>query len=252
MPGALTIDSDTTLTTAPALNVDEAATYPLVEIWVEFALTPQQIQREMDLATACILASRATNILAQAKDLLIFQGDAATLDPLFTQNRVRFRSGPAGTGLYHAVPDDPERVLTVTALPDGPLRFAERTYLRVTEGCARLKSRGHYGPYVLVLHTFPYADTYAPLATTPMTPGEMLEPLVTAGFYETGTLPPMSGLLISIGGNSMDLTVGQERLTTYLQEDAEGKYRFRVWERFALRLKAPTAILRLDFVTPAS
>ena len=51
---------------------------------------------------------------------------------------------------------------------------------------------------------------------------------------------------------SMDLTVGQERLTTYLQEDAEGKYRFRVWERFALRLKAPTAILRLDFVTPAS
>ena len=83
----------------------------------------------------------------------------------------------------------------------------------------------------------PYADTYAPLATTLIMPADRIKPLVTAGFYGTGTVPPLTGLLVSLGGNTMDLVVGMDVTTSFLQEDPDGLYRLRVWERFALRRK---------------
>jgi len=60
-------------------------------------------------------------------------------------------------------------------------------------------------------------------------------------------LPPSSGVLVSVGGNTMDLIVGVEPTTEFLQVSTEGVYRFRVFERFALRVKDKTAIVRLDF-----
>jgi len=249
MPGALTVDSDQTLVDTRELAIDEAATFPLVEVWAEFALTPQQVAREAEIMTACTLAKRATNVLAQATDLLVFQGDAAVAgDPLFTGRRVRTRSGPAGTGLLNAIPQDAAaQRIEVGAVSAGESRFGERTYEAVTEGCARLESKGHYGPYALILHTVPYADTFAPLAVTLETPASLLEPMLGAGFYETGSLPPSTGLLVSVGGNSMDLVVGRDATATFLQQDFEGKYVFRVYKRFALRVKDDSAIIRLDF-----
>ena len=252
MMGALTTDSDTALIDAPQLSINEAATFPLVEVWVEFALTPQQVEREMEVMTACTLAKRASNVLLQATDLLIFQGDAAVRgDPLFTERLVRVRSGPAGSGLLNAIPAGAEaQRIQVGATSAADQRFGDRTFEAVTEGCARLEGQGHYGPYALALHTIPYADTFAPLAVTLATPASLLEPMVGAGFYETGTLPPLTGLLISVGGNSMDLVVGRDATTTFLQQDAEGKSVFRVYKRFALRVKDGSAILRLDFEKP--
>lgn len=248
MPGALTVDSDATLLDTPQLSINEAATLPLIEVWVEFALTPQQVEREMEINTACTLARRATNVLIQATDLLIFQGQAAvTGDPLFTARRVRVRSGPAGTGLVDVVQGAGSQILEVPAVDAASHRFGDRTFEAVTEGCARLVGKGHYGPYALILHTIPYADTFAPLAVTLATPASLLEPMAGAGFYGTGTLPTLTGLLIAVGGNSMDLVVGRDATTTFLQQDAEGKYVFRVYKRFALRVKDDSAIIRLDF-----
>ncbi len=234
------------------MSINEAATFPLIELWVEFALTTQQVEREMELMTACTLAKRATNILTQATDLVIFQGNTAVDpvngDPLFVDRRVQARSGPAGSGLVNAIPAGASsQILQVPAVDADSDRFGDRTFAAVTQGGARLKSQGHYGPYALILHTISYADTFAPLAVTLATPASLLEPMTDAGFCETGTLPPLTGLLISIGGNSMDLVVGRDATTTFLQQDATGKYVFRVYKRFALRVKDPSAIIRLNF-----
>ena len=53
--------------------------------------------------------------------------------------------------------------------------------------------------------------------------------------------------MVSVGGNSMDLVVGVEPTTEVLQQDANGFYRLRVFERFALRIKDTTAIVALKF-----
>src|ERR1700758_5560848 len=79
---------------APTLIVDEGLTTRLNEFWVEFALTPQQVDHEtgdiMELghSTAVTLATRAANLLSQAEDLVIFQGQNAISGGGVFQDRI--------------------------------------------------------------------------------------------------------------------------------------------------------------------
>lgn len=260
----LTVPSDTIVVTEPSagmmmngqtLNVDEAAIVPLVELLTEFTLTPQQVEREEELMTAVTLATRAANLLKQAEDIVIFQGqeaiDGPNPHPLFRDRKVRARSGRAEISLLN-VPET--QIVRVPRLdvPDRPQVYGENTFAKVAEAYERLQSgevlnQAHYGPYVLVLHNELHADTYAPLPTTLITPADRIKPLVTAGFYGTGTVPKLTGFLLSIGGNTVDLVVGMDATTAFLQEDPEGQYRFRVYERFALRFKDASSVISLEF-----
>lgn len=252
---------------APTLIVDEGLTTRLNEFWVEFALTPQQVDHEtgdiMELghSTAVTLATRAANLLSQAEDLVIFSGqNAITANVLFQNGIVLNRGAPSDTGLLDLPPGTPslpaEQVIQVTPKdPAVPGVYAEHTFAAVAEGYSVLQGNGQYGPYALVLQTTPYADTYAPLPDTLILTADRLKPLMTAGFFGTGTLPSNTGeteprffgLLVSLGGNTMDLVVGLDATTAFMQQDTNGSYRFRVVERFALRLKDITAVVRLEF-----
>lgn len=141
-------------------------------------------------------------------------------------------------------------------------RYGENTFAAVAEGYSRLQDRGHYGPYALVLHDRIYADTYAPLKTTLIMPADRIKPLVTVKdnsmvsemFYGTGTLPILdpdkakipTGLLVSLGGNTMDLVIMTPPTVSQLPQ--EGTFHpFQVTEQFALRLKDTTAVIRFEF-----
>ena len=77
---------------------------------------------------------------------------------------------------------------------------------------------------------------------------DRIRPLVPLGMFGTGMLPPSSGVLVSVGGNAMDLVVGMEPTTEFIQVSTEGLYLGPVFsERFALRVKDRSAIVRLDF-----
>ena len=252
-PAQLTIPSDTIATAAP-LSVEETATADIVELLVEFTMTQQQVEREEELMTAVTLATRAANLLSQGEDVLIFQGGKAVKShPLFKAKKVRVKSGDAGLGLLNAPKSDVQIVPVAALESEEPTRrYGENTFAAVSEAYSRLQSgqglnQAHYGPYALVLHHEPYADTYAPLATTLIMPADRIKPLVTEGFRGTGTLPELRGILVSLGGNTMDLVMGMDTTTAFLQEDTEGNYRFRVFERFALRLKDESSVIRLEF-----
>jgi uncharacterized linocin/CFP29 family protein len=247
---------------APNLTVDEGATTRINEFWVEFALTPQQVDHEMrDInetghSTAVTLATRAANLLAQAEDLVIFQGQNALTGSSLFQNGIVFNRGvPADAGLLDIVTGaaalPASQIIQVP--PKSPDVYGENTFAAVAKGYSVLQGNGQYGPYALVLHFIPYADTYAPLPTTLILTADRIEPLMTAGFFGTGTLPPAGtkapffGVLVSLGGNSMDLVVGLDATTAFMQQDTDGNYRFRVVERFGLRLKDISAVVRLEF-----
>src|SRR5947209_9706259 len=106
---AKTVPSDTIDVNDPTtLTVDEGLETTIFEISVGFALTKQQVT-EMDVSTAVTLATRATNFLMQAEDLLIFQGNDVLPDKqgqggniLFSSRRVLNRNSSFGTGLVKA------------------------------------------------------------------------------------------------------------------------------------------------------
>jgi len=69
-------------------------------------------------------------------------------------------------------------------------------------------------------------------------------PILPAG---AALQPQAVGLVVSTGGNTMDMVVGQDPITAFMQQDPDGNFRFRVLERFALRLKDLSAVIRLEF-----
>lgn len=281
----------------PLLNVDEGAITRLIEIWVEFSMTAQQVEQETKLhrthhdvhgdghaehshhrhdgySTAATLATRAANILSQAQDTILFQGQNAFANsPLFQNKLVLSRGTPSDFGLLNIGGIQLQAVQVVkTGPPNQPAKYSENTVARINEAYSRLQNLGHYGPYACVLYFYPYADCYAPLPTTLIMPVDRIKPLMTEGFFGTGTVPgiPASadpatqsvpglptdpaqpkvqsvGLVLSTGGNTMDLVIGQDPVAGFMQQDPDGNFRFRVLERFALRLKDSSAVIRLEF-----
>jgi uncharacterized linocin/CFP29 family protein len=238
MPDATTVPAD--VIDPAAMTVSEDAVLPVVELSVEFRLTAQQVDAEATLATAQTLVTRAANLIAQAEDLLIFQGEQGSRSPIFRIVKAR---GSAGTGLLDASAE----TVDVEHSGNGNGSYGEQTVRAVARGYSILQSNGQYGPYALVLRTEEYADTFEPLPNTLIMPADRIRPLMTQGFYGTGTLPEVTGLLLSVGGASMDVLVGVDPITAFSQIDNDGTYRFRVFERFALRVKDPDAIVRLRF-----
>ena len=236
---AMTVPAD--VVDLDTMTIDESAVVALVELGVEFGLTRQQTAAEAQNQTGVALATRAANLLAQAEDRVIFLGDAAFKDPLF--KRVQRRSGDAGPGLLRAA----EQVVSVSPVADDPKRYMDNTFNAVVEGCSLLQQQGQNGPYALALRSEDYADTLASPPSSLVMPADRIRPLVPLGMFGTGMLPPSSGVLVSVGGNTMDLVVGMEPTTEFVQVSTEGLYRFRVFERFALRVKDQSAIVRLDF-----
>jgi len=235
MPEATTVPAD--VIDPETMTVRDDAVLPLVELSVEFSLTAQQVEREAELATAVTLASRASNLIAQAEDLLVFQGESAHDAGVF--NTVR-RRGSSAEGLVAAAPSAVQ-----VAAKNGDV--GERIVQAVTRACADLQGRGQYGPYALVLRTEQYADASSPLENTLVMPADRLRPLVAQGFFATGAMPEATGLVVSVGGGPIDLAVGVEPTVSFLQLDGNGHYLFRVFERFALRLKDERSLVRLEF-----
>ena len=266
-----------TVTNAPlpgesksTLTVDEGGTIQLNEIWTEFALTTQQVHETAEAknpehTTAVTLARRAAQYLALAQDIVTFQGKDGYTTTFFSQN-VRCHPGqiPADGGLLSLSGEpaylSPNPVIQVHPLPGSPpgVTYGENTFNAVTQGYSVLTAQGQPGPYALILNTTVYADLYASVGIGSLViTADRVEPLVKAGLFGTGTVPPNPGsppgppyygVLVSIGGDTMDLVVGLDATPEFMQQDLNQLWRFRVLERFALRVLDSSAIQVFEFM----
>jgi uncharacterized linocin/CFP29 family protein len=235
MPEATTVPAD--VIDERTMTVPDDVVLPIVELSVEFALSRAQVDGEATLGAGVTLATRAANLLAQAEDLLVLQGDSAAAHPIFEQVKQR---GSAGPGLLAAAPAEIE-------VPSSAGHAGEQTVGALARAYAELASKGQSGPYALALHTQQYANIFEPLENTLVMPVDRLRPLLTQGLFGTAALPENSGLVLSVGGSTIDLVVGVEPAVAFLQVGTGGMYHFRVFERLAVRLKDPAALVRLDF-----
>ena len=225
------------------MAIAEGRTKPFMEISVDFSLTQAQVDNESTLHTGRTLARLAAKALALAEDALILQGDDAEL-PETPRVRVINRDS-TGDGLYgegeheHPIP-------VVLGGAKGNINGAN-LFAAVTKGIAQLTAAGQPGPFALLLESSVYADAFAPLPSTLVTTADRLTPLLTGGFYGTGALPENTGLLISLGGEPTTIYVAQDAITAYTQEDANGNYRFRVFERVQFVARERGAFVNFHF-----
>ena len=262
------VPSDIITKNDSALTIDSNKTTPFVDIRVQFILTKPQYD-EPDLTTAMTLATRAANLLVQAQDLVIFQGRDAPNNEFFKKNPVFLGSGASPfpidlRGLFIDADNPAIPVPPKPATATAGLRYGEHTSSAVSKAYSLLQKLGHNGPYVLVLHSDVYADTIEPLEDTLIMPADRIKFFVTetdtasgkdiVRFYGTGALEPQTGLFMSLGGNSMDVVVLANSPTTKFLQPTTGLnagLMFEVSESFTLRLKDATAVVPLQFETPA-
>ena len=67
------------------------------------------------------------------------------------------------------------------------------------------------------------------------------------GFFGTSALPDTLGILLSLGGGTMDLPVADDATPEFLSVNNQGGYNFRLFERFNFRLKIADAVRLLRF-----
>jgi hypothetical protein len=254
------------------LSVDESETRSILEIAVELTVRQSQVDKEEKMKTAEHLARAAANLIAKGEDLLIFQGLAALDDPLFKskvlvlrQPKTKNPNSPVDSFLF------PSNKQTIPVEPveiegNGHPIFGDNTFAAVAQGYALLQKH-HYGRQALVLPPTIYADTYATRATTleiPAITADRIKGLIGPMFYATSALPDFDftsslsgqvakGVLVAIDGETTDLVVQMIPTVEVVTQDAKSSdHVCSVYERFALRLKDPLAVVELDFVPAKS
>jgi hypothetical protein len=170
------------------------------------------------VTTPVSLSLRCANILAQAEDLILFNGQNAVQNsPLFQglgQTSIIQALDPSlltdiDFGLLQINPLFPGTTGNVITLPPSqvvlvhpvpppsgtptfPPRYAENTLNAVATAFTQLQALQHYEGYAAAFNTIPFADMHEALATTLIEPVEPIAHIIKAGIYGTGTLPPFS------------------------------------------------------------
>ena len=115
----------------------------------------------------------------------------------------------------------------------------------VTAAVERLVSAGFYGPYALAVPPVLYARMHGVHERTGVLEIRNVEELTTAGVFRTPVLPDDKAVLVSSGGQNLDLAVGQDMVVGSLGPDRMN-YEMRVLEILALRIKQPRAIVTFE------
>jgi uncharacterized linocin/CFP29 family protein len=209
------------------LSIDQTNVLPLLEESRLFFLSKEQYYEEETIGTAATLASRAANRLARDMDAAIFQGkkNPSLISVAAKQHMVPVRRlDPPVPGVV----------------------YGENVFGAVADAYGFLQGLNLYGPYALVLPPDKYADAHAPLPTTLIMPADRIRPLMTAGFYASGTLPDDQGVMVSLGG-TVDLAIAVHGATAFTLVESDETRRFRIYERFTVRIKVPESLVLLAF-----
>jgi uncharacterized linocin/CFP29 family protein len=227
-------------------TIPEGLTKPFVEISVSFSLTPNQIAYESSLHTGLKLAKLRAAALAQAEDLVFFQGDRAEASlPADIKIRNLDSAREGLLGLAANVID----VALLTSPPAGAL-YGANTLNAVVQGISLLNDHAQPGPFALILDYRVMADAYSVLGGTLTTTADLITPLVTGGIVGTAALGAYQGLLVSLGGEPTTLYVGVDTTAAFTEKNSEDDHFFRVFERVQYDARDPRAFVKLDFAPP--
>jgi uncharacterized linocin/CFP29 family protein len=115
----------------------------------------------------------------------------------------------------------------------------------VVEGVRVLTQAGFTGPYALAVSPRLYADLNRIFDATGVLELEQVEKLARRGVYPTAALPEPGALLVDSGAQNLDLAVGLDMSTAYL-ESSNLNHRLRVLESLVLRIRRPGAICAFE------
>jgi uncharacterized linocin/CFP29 family protein len=131
-----------------------------------------------------------------------------------------------------------------------------------------LEENGYVAPYVCVFGRNPFEAAFISIKNSTVLPRDRIEPLIGRELLHASAIDvlphrfplynarlnredwPSRGVLISMADEPIDLALAAEAAPEFRQVGLDGRYVFSVFERFALRIKDPKAIVPLRFKKP--
>ena len=166
-------------------------------------------------------AAAAAAATAQAEDRLVFDGE-----PSLDLSGLRTAEGRQ-------------------TLPMSDWGSMGRAFGDVVEGVRVLTQAGFTGPYALAVSPRLYADLNRIFDDSGVLELEQVEKLARRGVFPTAVLPEPTALLVDSGAQNMDLAVGLDLSTAYL-ESSNLNHLFRVVESLVLRMRRPGAVCTFE------
>jgi uncharacterized linocin/CFP29 family protein len=205
------------------IGIDRRRFLPLPLLYKDFWIHWRDLEASRQLGTPLDVgkAAAAAAATAQAEDRLVFDGEL-------------------GLGLPGL-----RSVEGRLSLPMSDWGSMGRAFADVVEGVRALTQAGFNGPYALAVSPRLYADLNRIFDATGVLELEQVEKLARRGVYPTAVLPEPTALLVDSGGQNLDLAVGLDLSTAYV-ESSNLNHHFRVLESMVLRIRRPGAICTFE------
>jgi uncharacterized linocin/CFP29 family protein len=242
---------------------------------------------EPELGSVLALFRRSANVLARLEDAIIFNGQpqasidsALAPDPAADESLHDWMSrvnglppiwqilgGASTRGLLP--PSDPSNSDPRELRDDWvPIQFrdpsinvaAQNPQLgnaiveTVSRAIGTLESRGHFGPFAVVLGQNLFTAVQTPNSSSLVLPQDRILPFLSGGpLLRSTLLPPDRGVIVGLGGNPLEIVVATDVSVNFLQVTTDPMFAFRIYEKLALRIRNQDAIigLYLNLSTPA-
>jgi uncharacterized linocin/CFP29 family protein len=245
-----------------------------IKLWtlaVHVELKQQQLADE-NLSAALAVFRRAANLLARTEDTIVFNGLSNTDD---AEKRLadippqcRVSGGENTIGLVergkegekisvgyisHTRQIEPYSKTELVSPTDQ--YYGQAIVKAVSQAIMKLDKAGRLGPYACVLGNLAFVQAHTPETNSLVLPRDSIEPLLDGPVLRSGALDEYDGIVISLAGDPIDLVLATAPTAQFLQVTEEARYRFRIYERFALRVKQSNTISAFtlsEFTPPAS
>jgi uncharacterized linocin/CFP29 family protein len=236
---------------AGRLAVDDDKTIRLASVAVN-VFVKHHMLADPELAAASIMFKRAANIIARVEDAIIFRGrhtprppassrpasppSEPTIPGAETLPKVFTVSGSDYDGLMDVA-------LSNSPVPTGPV--GPGVFTAVVGAINILENSAYYTPFACVLSDDLFREIYTPIPSSMVLPADSIPPLLNGPLLRSSTLAPGTGLVVSLQGNPVEIVVASDIHVRYLQGTPDGEHMFRVSQRFVLRVKDKTAVVRI-------
>jgi uncharacterized linocin/CFP29 family protein len=249
------------------LKVHDADTLKLFTLRVKVTLSSEQVADD-SLSSAILTFRRAANILAQVEDEIVFNGFDARVTPHVTGSigkALAASASPTDLPRVHRVSrahevivqgSGPKEVKGLAAVPDtstpaalagGQIKLSQAhpgiaatgqaVVQEVAQAVAELEANSNPGPFACVLGSGIFVLAHTPEQNSMVLPADRITPMLGGPLLRSGSMDPNHGVVVSLGGEIVDIVVATPPRVQFLNLTGEAKYQFRVYERFVLRVK---------------
>lgn len=245
------------------LRIADKNTTQLATLQLRVRVRGEQLA-EPELRSVLTLFRRAANVLARLEDALIFNGyegyDPDGIPPpppppplpRGAPNIGEQIWGGAAQGLLIDA-NDQNNPPALTPPHQIPVFGGNGLVDGVVDAIGYLESRGHFGPFAVVLSQELFSIAQKPVnilgARTPSAvPQDRILPFLGGGsLLRSSALPDGYGVVVALAGAPIELIVATDMSLQFLQvtEPVGPYFVFRVYEKVALRIKERDAIVAL-------